>query len=159
MPVHAFFGDLPSCISWSARCSPSTVCACMSLSLVALSYASLCAANCSSSSEARSLRFSLIERSSMASTSQSCIACFAFSNSSLANANCEFRSSRSFDQFVVDRFDRLRSVDISSPCDLASDVNRSMVESFPWCAFFRLRLSSCNCSICDRADAKSAWNL
>lgn len=118
----------------------------MSLSLAAFSYSSLIDSSCSRSSASFSAMFSRNDRSFMASTSQSCMACFAFSNSSLAYASREMSSSRSLIQFCCDSVARLRSVSISDAC--ASFSCRSFASSS-----VRVLLCSCSSRFCSSSSA------
>ena len=115
------------CTSCRAFCSPSTAWLLVSLSLAAFSYSSRVVSSCSLSSASFSARVSRNDRSFMASTSQSCMACLALSNSSRAYASREMSSSRSLIQFCWDRVDLLRNVSISKPC--ASFSCRSLASS------------------------------
>ena len=144
-------------MSCRARCRPSVVATWFSWSADAFSYASLRPISCSSRSMTFSPRFSLIDRSSMARTSQLCIASLACSNSDWRYDSCLISSSFSFSQFCCDRFARSRMAASSfTLCSVVCETSASSKhlesnESFK-CAF-----SSSSPSILDRAWASSSY--
>lgn len=132
--------------------------------MAARSYACCCAANCSSSSATLSPRPSLIDLSSIANTSQSCIACLAVSNSSRANASRRMRSSLSLIQFCCVVLARLRksatSWALSSRSLPMSDIcfcNASFCSCTILLCFCSDSLSSCDCLFC--SSSSSIWFL
>ena len=104
-------------------------------------------------------KLSLTERSSMARTSQLCMASLACSNSDWRYDSCSRSSSFSFSQFCWERFVRSRKAAISlefSSFSFASSVSSDDLESS---SVLRLEFCSSSSSICDLVWASSSYEM